>query len=308
MNSYLNAIFRSIIEAVTEFLPVSSTGHLFFFSSFFPFSEGAEFDDLFDIFIQSGAILSVLVLYRRKFLDQTGSAVSYILGKNEDKKGFQFLLQVILGCLPILLAGFLFKGFLDKIKERGDLLLILGLAWFVGGILILISEYWFQKRATVQTPREITTKDAILIGIFQCIALIPGVSRSGATIVTARFLGKDTRHSAEFSFFLAVPVLLTAGAYKLYKHRHILNAESLPILLLGFFASFLLCILVIRWFLKYLQAHTFNAFGIYRILLGVAVILYYKASFSGSSAFIVPTSLLAQACSFGIGLKFVMQD
>ncbi len=255
---------------------MSSTGHLFFFSSFFPFAEGAEFDDLFDIFIQSGAILSVLVIYRQKFYDQTVLGVNYILGKEKNKEGFLFLLHVLIGCLPILFIGFVFKGFLDSIKERNDLLFILGGAWLFGGILILASEYWFKNRSIAKTPDEIGTKDSILIGIFQCLALIPGVSRSGATIVTARFLGKDTRHSAEFSFFLAVPVLILASIYKLYKHRQILNGENLPILALGFLASFLLCILVIRWFLKFLQAHTFNAFGWYRILLGLSVLVYYK--------------------------------
>ncbi|TGK02182.1 undecaprenyl-diphosphate phosphatase [Leptospira selangorensis] len=281
MNSYLNAIFRSVIEAITEFLPVSSTGHLFLFSSFYPFSEGADFDDLFDIFIQSGAILSVVVLYREKFLDQGRSAVRYLLRKEENKEGFLFLTRVTIGFLPIMGAGFLFRGFLDKIKAREDILAILGGAWLVGGILILASEFWFQKREKIKTSEPIGTKDAILIGIFQCLALIPGVSRSGATIVTARFLGKDTRSSAEFSFFVAVPVLFLAGAYKLFKHRSVLNWENFPILSLGFVLSFLLCFFVIKWFLKYLQTHSFTGFGWYRILLGISVLSFYKLVMQG---------------------------
>lgn len=265
-----------MIEAITEFLPVSSTGHLFLFSSFFPFSEGADFDDLFDIFIQSGAILSVVILYRKKFWDQGSSAVRFLLRKEENKEGFLFLTRVVIGFLPILAAGFLFRKFLDTIKAREDILAILGGAWLFGGILILISEFWFQRRAKVRESEPVGTKDAILIGIFQCLALIPGVSRSGATIVTARFLGKDTRSAAEFSFFVAVPVLFIASAYKLYKHRAILNLDNLPILSLGFLASFLLCFFVIKWFLKYLQSHSFTGFGWYRIILGIGVLTLYK--------------------------------
>ncbi|EQA37645.1 putative undecaprenyl-diphosphatase UppP [Leptospira inadai serovar Lyme str. 10] len=276
MESFLNAFVRSVIEAVTEFLPVSSTGHLFLFSSFFPFSEGGEFDDLFDIFIQSGAILSVIVLYHDRFLRHGRLSLNYLLGKEKNPEGILFVSQILVGCIPILVAGFLFKGKLDVIKARSDLLLILGSAWVSGGILILLSEIWFRKSSQIHNPEPVRLKDAILIGIFQCAALIPGVSRSAATIVTARFLKKDARHAAEFSFFLAVPVLISAGAYKLYKYRHILNGDTLPILAFGFLASFLLCILVIRWFLKYLQSHSFDAFGIYRIILGLAVLIFYK--------------------------------
>lgn len=276
MESFLNALFRSVIEAVTEFLPVSSTGHLFLFSSFFPFAEGGEFDDLFDIFIQSGAILSVIVLYRDRFLHHLTLSLNYVRGKEKDATGILFVSQILVGALPILAVGFLLKGFLDKIKAREDLLLILGAAWVGGGILILLAEAWFRKNTPKSNPEPIRLKDAILIGIFQCAALVPGMSRSAATIVTARFLKKDARHSAEFSFFLAVPVLLSAGVYKLYKHRHILNGDTLPVLGFGFLASFLLCILVIRWFLRFLQSHSFDTFGVYRILLGSAVLIFYK--------------------------------
>ncbi|PJZ70557.1 UDP-diphosphatase [Leptospira perolatii] len=279
MDSFLNALIRSVIEAITEFLPVSSTGHLFLFSSFFPFSgqgTGAEFDDLFDIFIQSGAILSVLVLYHQRFTNQIRFGVRYLLKKEKNPEGILFISQILIGCIPILLAGFLLKDKLDTIKARNDLLLILGSAWVVGGILILGSEAWFRRSSQKKPPESVHLKDSILIGIFQCFALIPGVSRSAATIVTARFLGKDAKHAAEFSFFLAVPVLLSAGAYKLYKYRNILNAENLPVLAFGFLASFLLCILVIRLFIKYVQSHTFDVFGVYRILLGLCVIAFYK--------------------------------
>ncbi|MGJ4753663.1 undecaprenyl-diphosphate phosphatase [Leptospira kmetyi] len=279
MNHYLNAFLRSIIEAITEFLPVSSTGHLFLFSSFFPFSGenfGIEFDDLFDIFIQSGAILSVLYLYREKFRSQIVSSFQYVTKQNADPQGFHFLIQIAIGAFPILAAGFIAKKFLDTIKARPDLLEILAGAWIFGGILILIAEWFFHKKQGSGEREPIGFKDSILIGIFQCMALVPGMSRSAATIITARFLGKDTRSSAEFSFFLAVPVLLAAGIYKLYKYRSILNGDTIPVLAFGFLVSFLLCTLVIRWFLRYLQRHSFSVFGVYRILLGVGVLVFTK--------------------------------
>ncbi|MCH1911909.1 undecaprenyl-diphosphate phosphatase [Leptospira noguchii] len=277
MNPYLNAFLRSIIEAITEFLPVSSTGHLFLFSSFFPFyGENFEFDDLFDIFIQSGAILSVLFLYREKFRSQIVSSFRYILKQSSDSEGFNFLIQIGIGAVPILIAGFVAKKFLDTIKARPDLLDILSGAWIFGGILILIAEWYFHKKQENVEKKPIDFKDSILIGIFQCMALVPGMSRSAATIITARFLGKDTKSSAEFSFFLAVPVLLAAGIYKLIKYRSILNGHTIPVLIFGFLVSFLLCTLVIRWFLRYLQKHSFSVFGVYRILLGVGVLVLTK--------------------------------
>ncbi|EMI71921.1 undecaprenyl-diphosphate phosphatase [Leptospira noguchii] len=277
MNPYLNAFLRSIIEAVTEFLPVSSTGHLFLFSSFFPFyGENFEFDDLFDIFIQSGAILSVLFLYQEKFRSQIVSSFRYVLKQSSDSEGFNFLIQIGMGAVPILIAGFVAKKFLDTIKTRPDLLDILSGAWIFGGVLILIAEWYFHRKQGNVEKKPINFKDSILIGIFQCMALVPGMSRSAATIITARFLGKDTKSSAEFSFFLAVPVLLAAGIYKLIKYRSILNGHTIPVLMFGFLVSFLLCTLVIRWFLRYLQKHSFSIFGVYRILLGVGVLVLTK--------------------------------
>ncbi|EMN24782.1 putative undecaprenyl-diphosphatase UppP [Leptospira kirschneri serovar Sokoine str. RM1] len=257
-------------------MPVSSTGHLFLFSSFFPFyGESLEFDDLFDIFIQSGAILSVLFLYREKFRSQIVSSFRYVLKQNSDSEGFNFLIQICIGAFPILIAGFMAKKFLDTIKARPDLLEILSGAWIFGGVLILIAEWYFHQKGT-EEKKPIHFKDSILIGIFQCMALVPGMSRSAATIITARFLGKDTKSSAEFSFFLAVPVLLAAGIYKLIKYRSILNGNTIPVLMFGFLVSFLLCTLVIRWFLRYLQKHSFSVFGVYRILLGVGVLVLTK--------------------------------
>lgn len=285
MPNYLNVFLRSVIEAITEFLPVSSTGHLFLFSNFFPFTLGetsVHFDDLFDIFIQTGAIFSVIVLYFGYLWTKLKLATNYILKKTDDKDGFDFVLSIIIGSLPVMLVGFLLKDFLNVIKSRPDLLLILGLAWLIGGIGILLVEKKFSKSDEAddllnssQRDTQVSIKKASLIGLFQCIALVPGVSRSAATIIMGRLVGLSKKEAAEFSFFLAIPVLVAAGIYKLFKYRNILDSDTLPLLTVGTILSFIFCLLIIKWFLAYIKKHSFSIFGYYRILLGIAVLAYF---------------------------------
>jgi undecaprenyl-diphosphatase len=297
MDNTINAILRSIIEAITEFLPVSSTGHLFLFSYFFPFSDitnnKEEFEDLFDIFIQSGAILSVLVLYFDKFKISTLDSIKFIQGDRAKRSGFDFLLSILIGSIPILIIGFLLKNFLDGIKASSYLLTILGCTWLLGGIGILIQERIFQNKTKLEDASLLknephppilenhqnhypilSIKNSLIIGFVQCIALLPGVSRSLATIVAGRSIGLSKKHAAEYSFYLAVPVLIAAGVYKLYKYRNIIEGQKLFLLLLGSILSFLLCILVIRLFLSYIRRHSFSIFGYYRIVLGLIVLCF----------------------------------
>lgn len=280
MNNYLNSFIRSIIESITEFLPVSSTGHLFFYSSFFPFDgfgdDNVRFDDLFDIFIQSGAILSVIVIYFYDLKEKLSKGILFAIGKEKDPEGFNFWILIATGSFPVLITGFIFKSFLDIIKSRNDLLLILGLTWFIGGLIIILTENYLEKRLESSNHTlPISVKSAFLIGIFQCIALIPGVSRSAATIITARILGYSRKTSAEFSFFVAIPVLIAAGLYKLYKYRDLLNGERLILLTFGFVATFLFCMVIIKWFLNFIKRHSFAFFGYYRILIGIIAISYF---------------------------------
>lgn len=273
MTPYLNAFIRSIIEAITEFLPISSTGHLFLFSKYFPFegiNNAQEFDDLYDIFIQSGAILSVLVLYFGTISKQFRMFFQYLSGKTQNKQGYHFVVSILLGSAPIVVIGFLFKKYLDVIKQSESILLILASAWILGGITILLVEKWIQPK-TEKT--ELSPQMAIIIGLGQCVALIPGVSRSAATILTARLFGLSREKSAEYSFFLAVPVLILASLYKLYKYKSILNSETLPLLSFGFVLSFLFCLVVIKLFLSFIKRYSFSSFGVYRILLGAFVLL-----------------------------------
>jgi undecaprenyl-diphosphatase len=280
MNNYINLILRSIIESITEFLPVSSTGHLFLFTSFFPFEgleDGASFDDLFDIFIQSGAILSVLVLYRKFFFDKTKATLQYALGQSKDDSGFQFFLNIAIGSFPVLLFGFAFKSILDTIKASEYLLFILGFSWLAGGIAIVLVEKKLQSMNSDSTavPSSLSFKQAITIGICQCLALIPGISRSAMTIITARLLGLPKKTSAEYSFFLAIPVLIAASLYKLYKYRDLLHGDSLILLSLGFILTFIFCMGIIKWFIAFIQKNSFSSFGYYRIFLGITVVSYY---------------------------------
>lgn len=280
MNNYINLILRSIIESITEFLPVSSTGHLFLFTSFFPFEgleDGASFDDLFDIFIQSGAILSVLVLYRKFFFDKTKATLQYALGQSKDDSGFHFFLNIAIGSFPVLLFGFAFKSILDTIKASEYLLFILGFSWLAGGIAIVLVEKKLQSMNSDSTavPSSLSFKQAITIGICQCLALIPGISRSAMTIITARLLGLPKKTSAEYSFFLAIPVLIAASLYKLYKYRDLLHGDSLILLSLGFILTFIFCMGIIKWFIAFIQKNSFSSFGYYRIFLGITVVSYY---------------------------------
>ncbi|MCW7497232.1 undecaprenyl-diphosphate phosphatase [Leptospira levettii] len=276
MDNTLNAFLRGIIEAATEFLPVSSTGHLFLFSYFFPFQNltvpHEAFEDLYDIFIQTGAILSVVVLYYKTLWGHLKMAVQFGFKQTTDKAGFQFYLNLLIGILPILVLGFVFKSQLDQIKMRPDLLLILGVSWLVGGLLMVIVE---KRHLDESQGKSIGFKESLIVGFLQCFALIPGVSRSAATIISARTLGVSKKDSAEFSFFLAIPVLSLAGLYKLYKHRHILNSETIGLLLFGSIISFVICYFIIRLFMAFIRRRSFISFGVYRILLGAFVILYF---------------------------------
>lgn len=278
MNNYVNLILRSIIESITEFLPVSSTGHLFLFTSFFPFEveNGASFDDLFDIFIQSGAILSVLVLYRKFLFDKSIEAFQFVTKQNTDNTGLTFFINIALGSMPVLLIGFAFKSILDSIKASEFLLFILGFSWLAGGIAIVLVEKKLSKITDSDSniTEKLNFKQSIIIGTFQCVALIPGISRSAMTIITARLLGLSKKSAAEYSFFLAIPVLIAASLYKLYKYRELLHGDNLYLLLGGFLLTFILCMGIIKWFLAFIQKNSFSSFGYYRIILGLIILSY----------------------------------
>lgn len=261
MNILLIVIILSVVEGLTEFLPVSSTGHLILFGERLNFDGGKA--DFFSVFIQLGAILSVVVLYKEKFLSLLDfkSSASF--------SGYLGLQKIFIASLPAMIFGFLTY---DYIKEHLFSSLTVAIALVIGGIVLIFIEKLPLKKDK-QSFEDLSLKDCLIIGSAQCCALWPGMSRSGSTIVGALLLGAEKKLAAEFSFFLAVPIMFLATAYDFYKSYHLLSVSDLPYFALGFILSFVCAYLAIRFFIKLLERFSFAPFGYYRILLGLIVII-----------------------------------
>jgi undecaprenyl-diphosphatase len=252
--NYLEAIILAIIEGLTEFLPVSSTGHMIIASSFMGIATD-PFVKLFTIAIQLGAILSVLVLYFKRFL-----------------KSVNFYLKLFVAFIPAAVFGLLLSKKIDELLESPR---AVGISLFVGGVLLLFVDKWFNK-PTVNKEEDVNYLTALKIGFFQCIAMIPGVSRSGATIVGGMSQKLSRKVAAEFSFFLAVPTMFAATAKKLldfYKEGHTITHEQINLLIIGNVIAFIVALLAIKSFIGYLNKHGFRVFGWYRIIAGLAIII-----------------------------------
>ena len=264
MFEWIKAIILGVIEGVTEFLPISSTGHLILANEFLSFDQ--EFENLFNVVIQLGAILSVIVLFRRKLIP-----FGRDVGRNERKRTFDLWKRVIVGVLPAIVFGVLLG---DLIEEALFNPVVVAVALAVGGVLIL----WIESRD--RTPRLHTVDDigcrtAFFIGLIQCLAMIPGTSRSACTIIGAMLLGASRVAAAEFSFFLAVPTMVCASGYSLLKSGFALSTQESLLLAVGFAVSFLVALLVIAAFMKLIQRVGFKPFGYYRIALGIVILLYF---------------------------------
>ena len=251
--TYLHILILSFVEGLTEFLPVSSTGHLIIVNHFLGL-EPNEFSKAFDVIIQFGAIAAVLVIYKDKF-----------------KLNFNFYKKLLIGFLPAAFIGFLTKKYVSDMMESA---LIVAWALIIGGIVMIITDFIFTKKKNTQ--EFVTNKNSFLIGLSQCIALIPGVSRSASTIITGQVLGLNKQTAAEFSFFLAVPTLTAATFYKAWKIKDLIHSSDLVNLGLGIFLSFIFALLAIKFFIRIVQKYGFKWFGIYRIFLGLFVLLYFK--------------------------------
>lgn len=254
--NYLEAIIIAIVEGLTEFLPVSSTGHMIIASSVMGI-ESESFTKLFTVVIQLGAILSVIVLYWKRFF-----------------QSFDFYFKIGLAFLPAVLAGLFFKGYIDTLLERVD---VVGYTLLLGGIFFLFVDRIFPEEKIVE--ENVTYPKAFKIGIFQVIAMIPGVSRSAATIIGGLSQKLNRKTAAEFSFFLAVPTMFAATVLSLfdfYKNGLTLSGNEVAILIVGNIVAFLVAMLAIKSFISFLTKHGFKVFGYYRIILGaVILILYY---------------------------------
>jgi undecaprenyl-diphosphatase len=256
---YLKAAILGIVEGLTEFLPISSTGHLIIAGQLLGYS--GDKAKVFDIAIQSGAMLAVVWEYRARF-------ARVLTGLTSDPAARRFAANLVIAFIPAALLGLAFAG---AIKRHLFHAVPVALAFIIGGLIIL----WVERRprrALVEEVDDMTWKDALKVGLAQSVALIPGTSRSGATIIGGMLFGLSRRAATEFSFFLAVPTLIAAGAYDLYQHRALLDAADLGPFGVGFVISFVSAFICVRWLLRYIATHDFSVFAWYRIVFGIIVL------------------------------------
>ena len=257
------AIVMGLVEGFTEFLPLASTGHLILAGSLLNFT--GEKVKVFEIAIQAGAILAVMWEYRKRI----GAVLA---GLTSDPKQQKFVINLIVAFLPAAILGLLFS---KKIKEYLFAPVPVALAFIVGGFVILWVENRNKERpaaARIESVDDMSVMDAFKIGCAQAFALIPGTSRSGATIIGGMLFGLSRKAATEFSFFLAIPTLLAATVYSVYKERALLSVADLPLFGIGGVAAFISAFLCVRWLLRYISSHDFTAFAWYRIVFGIVVI------------------------------------
>jgi len=248
--SIFDAIILAIVEGLTEFLPVSSTGHMIITSALFGM-ESDQFMKIFTVNIQFGAILSVIVLYWKRFF-----------------KSMDFYYKLLIAFLPAAFFGFLLNDFIDNLLEN---VLVVAISLVLGGIILVFVDGFFKKQ---DESIQVNYKSALVIGFFQCIAMIPGVSRSAATIIGGMTQNLTKKTAAEFSFFLAVPTMFAASCYKLLKDYQAITTDNISILLIGNVVAFIVALLAIKTFIAFITKYGFKAFGYYRIVVGLTIIVF----------------------------------
>jgi undecaprenyl-diphosphatase len=254
------ALILGVVEGLTEFLPISSTGHLILAGDLLHFND--EKGKIFEIVIQCGAILAVCWEYRAKL-------ISAVAGLGSDRGAQQFVLNLAVAFAPVAVLGLVFG---KAIKATLFKPVPVAIAFIVGAFVILWAERR-EHRTTVQSVDDMTWKDALKVGIAQCFALIPGTSRAGATIIGGLLFGLSRRAATEFSFFLAIPVLFAASGYELFKHRALFSSADLGMFGVGFAAAFVSAFFCVRWLLRYISRHDFTVFAWYRIAFGLIVLV-----------------------------------
>ena len=272
MIELLKAVLFGIVEGITEWLPVSSTGHLILLNEFVTLNVSEEFQSMFDVVIQLGAILAVIVLFFYKL-----NPFAMSKSTAEKKRTWNLWFKVVAAIIPSGVVGVLFDDWMDAHLHNG---IVVSIALIVYGIAFILVERRNQGKFSrvVDDVHMIDYKTAIAIGIFQCLSLVPGTSRSGSTILGAILIGVGRSAGAEFSFFMAIPTMLGASAIKFLKF--ILSGVSVTtteigVLAVGCVVSFLVSMLVIKGLMEYVRKHSFSAFGVYRILLGIIVLAYF---------------------------------
>jgi undecaprenyl-diphosphatase len=252
--STIEAIIIAIVEGITEYLPISSTGHMIIAEKLLGIDVHEGFTKTFTVAIQLGAILSVVVLYWKKFFDFSR---------------WQFYAKLVAAVIPALALGFLLSDKIDALLESP---LTVAISLLLGGIILLFIDKVFTN-PTIEKEEDITYKQAVVIGFWQCIAMIPGVSRSAASIIGGMQQKLTRKLAAEFSFFLAVPTMAAATGYKLLKEYKNIHAEQVKLLAIGNLVAFIVAILAIKFFIGFLQKHGFKLFGYYRIIVGVILLV-----------------------------------
>ena len=277
MFDVFKAILLGIIEGITEWLPISSTGHLILADEFIKLGVSEAFMEMFEVVVQLGAIMAVVVLFWNKLWPLTlrqSSSVKKLVGKIGIKKNsLDLWLKIIVSCLPAAVIGLLFDDYINAIFFRWEVvtatLIIYGIAF------IVIENINKSKEPKINSIAALDYKTAVLIGVFQMLSMIPGTSRSGATILGAIILGLSRTAAAEFSFFLAVPVMFGASALKLLKFGFDFTGTEFIILIAGMITAFIVSVIVIKFLLSFIRRNSFKTFGYYRIILGIAVLLYF---------------------------------
>lgn len=259
----VKAAIMGVVEGLTEFLPISSTGHLILTASLLNFT--GDKVKVFEIAIQTGAIFAIILLYWQRFL---GVARGFNAEGAERAAARRFVANIAIAFVPAVVLGLLFGKY---IKAHLFNPLVVASAFIVGGFIILWAERR-QHQARVAEVEHMSGLDALKVGLVQCLALIPGTSRSGATIIGGMLLGLSRKAATEFSFFLAVPTLMGAGAYDLLKNRHLLSTADVPMFLVGLFFAFISAWLCVKWLVRYVATHNFVPFAWYRIAFGVVVL------------------------------------
>ncbi|HAW09005.1 MAG TPA: undecaprenyl-diphosphatase [Bacteroidetes bacterium] len=262
MIDLLKAIILGIVEGFTEFLPISSTGHLILVNQFIGFSK--NFEMTFDIVIQFGAILAIIVLYRNRLNPFIGD-------ESKRAETIDIWKKTIIGVLPAILIGGTLGGIVEENLFNP---FVVATALLIGGIILLIIESK-KRNAKITSIAQLSYSTAIFIGLIQSLAMIPGTSRSAATIIGAMLLGCSRIVSAEYSFFLAIPTMLAASVYSLYKHGMHLTGNEYLLIAVGFAVSFIVAYFVVAAFMKFISTRDFKVFGYYRIVLGVIVLLFF---------------------------------
>ena len=264
----IKIIILGIVEGITEWLPISSTGHMILVDEFIQMGFSKDFKDMFLVVIQLGAIMAVVVLYFQKLNPFSGKK-----SKKEKMETMEIWFKVVVGVIPAGILGLLFD---DWLNEHLYNYITVAITLIIYGVLFIIVENRKKdKEPRISTFKELSYSTALLIGLFQVLSLIPGTSRSGATILGAIILGGSRFIATEFSFFLSIPVMFGASAFKLFKFGFSFEVEELIALFVGMVVAFVVSIVAIRFLLGYIKKNDFKAFGWYRIILGVIVIAYF---------------------------------